>query len=520
MRKVYILLYVFILVVCSGLVNATLDDAFAYYSFDDDDTSGTTVVDGNTGDYNGTIVGDPTTGINGKLGEAYDYDGSGDYITTTFVPSTGVGNWTITSWINVTLSDNTTKFAIYAWGIHQESKEIIFTVKNGDLKSEGYNFDVGWNEPAINDGDWHFVAYLNNGTQGKDGWLYVDGTLYPDTVGNTRTLALVDTNKFRIGDGQYPTGATYGQYFKGQIDEMGIWKRALSPSEVDELYNSGVGYNPFGTVAPTISDVCCTSPVPDDCAEPYTTSDPTPTFNWTTDITAECFLSDDNATWISATTTNATYHIGTINESQALSVGSPSVYAMCNSTVGSKGYDEWEMNITDVTYPNVTLLYPSDNNINDSSTITFGYNVTEDIRLDNCSLYLNTSGVWEINQTNTSPTNNANNNFVLTNFVLSSWLWNIECCDNSSNCAFDLNRTLTIETYLKGNATDSDNNLISGALISIMLNNTPNTVVANVTSNSTGGWKALVDHGVYVIYGYAVNNGTLNPDGKSHVVVT
>jgi hypothetical protein len=34
-------------------------------------------------------------------------------------------------------------------------------------------------------------------------------------------------------------------YFKGIIDEVGIWNRALSASEVATLYHSGSG-NPFG----------------------------------------------------------------------------------------------------------------------------------------------------------------------------------------------------------------------------------------------------------------------------------
>jgi hypothetical protein len=39
------------------------------------------------------------------------------------------------------------------------------------------------------------------------------------------------------------------EYFSGYIDEVGVWNRALSGSEVSQLYNSGNGLNPLAKPA-------------------------------------------------------------------------------------------------------------------------------------------------------------------------------------------------------------------------------------------------------------------------------
>ena len=41
--------------------------------------------------------------------------------------------------------------------------------------------------------------------------------------------------------GTYGIAGTPGAYYSGAVDEMGVWSRALSDSEVAELYNSGSG---------------------------------------------------------------------------------------------------------------------------------------------------------------------------------------------------------------------------------------------------------------------------------------
>ncbi|MCK4521969.1 MAG: right-handed parallel beta-helix repeat-containing protein, partial [Nanoarchaeota archaeon] len=83
----------------------------------------------------------------------------------------------------------------------------------------------------------------------------------------------------------------------------------------------------------------------------------------------------------------------------------------------------------DITPPTVTLLFPANSTTNNSAITTFGFNTTEN---GVCSLYLNTSGTFGINITNSSVIA-GDNNFVVGLSDDTSWLWNIECNDSAGN---------------------------------------------------------------------------------------
>ena len=40
-------------------------------------------------------------------------------------------------------------------------------------------------------------------------------------------------------------------FFRGCIDEIGLWLRAISGSEASDLFNSGAGFNPYAVVPVT-----------------------------------------------------------------------------------------------------------------------------------------------------------------------------------------------------------------------------------------------------------------------------
>jgi hypothetical protein len=87
-------------------------------------------------------------------------------------------------------------------------------------------------------------------------------------------------------------GYGYGAGLNGQLDEMGIWSRALSPSEITTLYNntSAITY-PFTGNAGLLTDI-----------EAYWNFDvlnfPTPTISSTTGVIDDCaYITDGNDTW-------------------------------------------------------------------------------------------------------------------------------------------------------------------------------------------------------------------------------
>src|SRR6056297_3661906 len=75
-----------LVLVMSSFAFAALDDAEIYYSFDNDDNTGSNPDDisGNAND--GTNNG-ATTGVTGIINEAYDYDGINDRLDTGYTNS-------------------------------------------------------------------------------------------------------------------------------------------------------------------------------------------------------------------------------------------------------------------------------------------------------------------------------------------------------------------------------------------------------------------------------------------------
>ena len=91
----------------------------------------------------------------------------------------------------------------------------------------------------------------------------------------------------------------------------------------------------------------------------------------------------------------------------------------------------------------VALNYPDDTSMNDTNNIYFGYTPSSSDAIDNCSIYLNTSGAWQIYGTETNVTNGSINNFLLANASNQTLTWGIECA-NAYMTVFSENRTLTI----------------------------------------------------------------------------
>jgi hypothetical protein len=88
---------------------------------------------------------------------------------------------------------------------------------------------------VINDGEWHHLTYLwENGSNVK---LYVDGIL--DTAKNmTLSGSIINNLNLHFG-----CGANLAQFYKGKIDDIGIWNRILTENEIQNLYNAQLGTN-------------------------------------------------------------------------------------------------------------------------------------------------------------------------------------------------------------------------------------------------------------------------------------
>ena len=100
----------------------------------------------------------------------------------------------------------------------------------------------------------------------------------------------------------------------------------------------------------------------------------------------------------------------------------------------------WNVSISlDATVPLVSLISPL-NNSGQNSNITFSYNVSELNELSSCSLMID--GV--VNQTNTSVTKDATQNFTLNGLGIGNYNWSVRCLDNFSNIGDGVTRFFSV----------------------------------------------------------------------------
>ncbi|NJK97745.1 MAG: T9SS type A sorting domain-containing protein, partial [Bacteroidales bacterium] len=96
------------------------------------------------------------------------------------------------------------------------------------------------------DGKWHHIVIVRNGTKNVTG-IYIDGNL-------DRTLTHVYTGTFNstapINVGWLNLSPNF--YYNGMLDELALYNRALTRTEIQNHYNSGKG-KPYCTYTTKIS---------------------------------------------------------------------------------------------------------------------------------------------------------------------------------------------------------------------------------------------------------------------------
>jgi len=175
---------------------------------------------------NGTAVGDPIF-VAGKVGQAISLDGIGDYVEITgYKGILGPNAVTVTAWIKTATETGT----IVNWGTQSNGQRIDFRVNANRLRLEPGGGNVQ-GDSNVNDGGWHHVAVT---VQENATISYPEVILYLDGIDDTRPgtdpdifdiIANVDVS---IGY----RATNNDRFFMGQIDDVRIYDRMLSPEEI------------------------------------------------------------------------------------------------------------------------------------------------------------------------------------------------------------------------------------------------------------------------------------------------
>jgi hypothetical protein len=115
--------------------------------------------------------------------------------------------------------------------------------------SSGWVNSMGFGEPgSINDGEWHHL--LHSFDREDVGVTYVDGIQVHSISVVFRAEATIN-QPGAVNIGQDTTGR-YAEYGEADIDDLGVWRRALSPSEAECVYlvakNHGLSFDSYGPV--------------------------------------------------------------------------------------------------------------------------------------------------------------------------------------------------------------------------------------------------------------------------------
>jgi Concanavalin A-like lectin/glucanases superfamily len=103
-------------------------------------------------------------------------------------------------------------------------------MSTGAMKFGFYSNDIQTGAGVFTAGKWHHVAYRYNLANGAR-VIYLDGALAASEMGAT---AFNGSTVGRIGE-----SGDDGGFWWGKIDEVRIYNRALSATEVKQLYNAG-----------------------------------------------------------------------------------------------------------------------------------------------------------------------------------------------------------------------------------------------------------------------------------------
>jgi len=262
---------------------AITDGAILYYSMDDADLTGAEVADSTANSYNASNNG-ATTGISGHLGESFNYT-TDDYVYRTFLSEMG-GNdaWSISLWFY--LDDVSGNEVIFSnsdgvdnrVGIYMKDAKLTVGTYDGDWDT-GCSADACKIEWDIVPKLWQHLVVVHAGG-GTEPRIWKDGTEQNASSGTAMNAGTSSMSVGAMNDGGW-TG-----FFDGKIDEVFVANSLWNQTEVDILYNSGTGYNPYPPET-------VTNP-----AMVNTTTIPLGTALTTVDIEGWCRANDTSATTI------------------------------------------------------------------------------------------------------------------------------------------------------------------------------------------------------------------------------
>jgi hypothetical protein len=169
-----------------------------------------------------TLGGNPQW-VEGVSNNALDLGGSDYVVIDGVVDDITTTDITLNAWIKTT---QTSEGNIFTCNDSASEHPFMFGIDSGNLYVNEVN-DVGDFPPAVNDGQWHMVTYVRDGTRG---YIYIDAV----QAGTYNAGFSLDTAT-RWSIGQEWDGTTPSDFFVGTVDDVRFYNTALTQAEIAEL---------------------------------------------------------------------------------------------------------------------------------------------------------------------------------------------------------------------------------------------------------------------------------------------
>jgi hypothetical protein len=172
----------------------------------------------------------------GKVGQAFNFNGIDSYVNVPSSPAIKMtGPFTIVAWINYLRTSGVGNNAVSVvtkgidaattmdWGLGISPGQKLRPY--AQIGADWIYFDC---DTILNTGVWYHVAMVYNGTNIQG---YVNGTL----DGSKTVSGVLQATDYPLRIGTYASVLAPG-FFPGEIDELAIYNRALSASEIQTIY--------------------------------------------------------------------------------------------------------------------------------------------------------------------------------------------------------------------------------------------------------------------------------------------
>ena len=203
---------------------------------------------GNNGTVDGaTLIKDRNSNSN----SAYRFDGINDFIQCSKTGPLGQTNFTISFWLSTSMKVNTTSNEgvgmIIGYGKESSGGAVKISV-NGSAHNNGCSQGLTFDNYAcalvktdvFND-TWNFYTIVNDLKLGKNviaQEIYKNGFLMSKNCWTSTDNCITDIKSdfpIRIGK-EFGSGSGKLYFLEGSLDDIGIWNRALTSSEIKDLY--------------------------------------------------------------------------------------------------------------------------------------------------------------------------------------------------------------------------------------------------------------------------------------------